>query len=63
MEDVWLERHKDADASVHLVDIPETPTAWLNPELATKWETIRNVRRVVTGAIEIERTAKNIGSS
>ena len=63
MEDVWLERYNDADASVHLVDIPETPAAWLNPELATKWETIRNVRRVVTGAIEVERTAKNIGSS
>ena len=63
MEDVWLERHSDTDASVHLVDIPETPAAWLNPELAAKWTTIRNVRRVVTGAIEVERTAKNIGSS
>ena len=63
MEDVWLQRHFDADASVHLVDIPETPATWLNPELATKWEVIRSVRRVVTGAIEVERTAKNIGSS
>jgi len=63
MEDVWLERHDAPDASVHLVDIPETPAAWLNDDLATKWEAIRNVRRVVTGAIEVERTAKNIGSS
>ena len=63
MEDVWLERMDAEGSSVHLVDIPETPAAWLNPELATKWETIRQVRRVVTGAIEIERTAKNIGSS
>ena len=31
--------------------------------LAAKWETIRNVRRVVTGALEVERAAKNIGSS
>jgi isoleucyl-tRNA synthetase len=31
--------------------------------LAAKWETIRNVRRVVTGALELERAAKNIGSS
>ncbi len=30
---------------------------------AAKWATIRKVRRVVTGAIEIERTAKNIGAS
>ncbi len=29
----------------------------------TKWETIRNVRRVVTGALEVERAAKRIGSS
>src|SRR5207237_10106333 len=32
-------------------------------KLAVKWETIRNVRRVVTGALELERAAKNIGSS
>ena len=32
-------------------------------QLATKWETIRDVRRVVTGALELERAAKNIGSS
>ncbi|MDB4190417.1 MAG: isoleucine--tRNA ligase [Amylibacter sp.] len=63
MEDVWLQRHNENDASIHLVDIPETPSDWLNVELATKWETIRNVKRVVTGAIEVERTAKNIGSS
>jgi len=35
-----------------------TPSA-----LAAKWETIRNVRRVVTGALEVERAAKRIGSS
>jgi isoleucyl-tRNA synthetase len=63
MEDVWLERMKGDKASVHMEDMPVTPTEWLNPELAAKWETVRQVRRVVTGAIEIERTAKNIGSS
>ena len=31
--------------------------------LAAKWEIIRNVRRVVTGALEVERAAKRIGSS
>jgi isoleucyl-tRNA synthetase len=31
--------------------------------LAAKWETIRDVRRVVTGALELERAAKRIGSS
>ena len=31
--------------------------------LAAKWETIRNIRRVVTGALELARAAKTIGSS
>ena len=34
-----------------------------NDALSAKWETIRDVRRVVTGALELERAAKNIGSS
>ena len=41
------------DSSVHLIDIPETPAAWLNPELAEKWAMIRRVRRVVTAALEV----------
>ncbi|OYU17185.1 MAG: isoleucine--tRNA ligase, partial [Rhodobacteraceae bacterium PARR1] len=63
MEDVWLSRHPDDQGSVHLLDIPETPAAWLNHALAAKWETIRDVRRVVTGALEVQRTAKVIGAS
>ena len=63
MEDVWLERNAGEDTSVHLEDFPETPTTWLNAELAAKWGKIRDVRRVVTGAIEIERREKNIGAS
>ena len=31
--------------------------------MATKWATIRKVRRVVTGALEIQRTEKVIGAS
>ncbi len=63
MEDVWLERNQGDNASVHLEDFPETPAEWLNTELAAKWTKIRDVRRVVTGAIEIERREKNIGAS
>jgi len=48
---------------VHLTDIPETPSAWRDDALAAKWATVRRVRRVVTGALEVERTAKVIGSS
>jgi len=63
MEDVWLTRFKKENTSVHLEDIPKTPEDWLNLELDDKWNVIRSVRRVVTGAIEVERQNKNIGAS
>jgi len=63
MEEVWLERFGGEDSSVHLIDIPETPAAWLNPDLAEKWAMIRRVRRVVTAALEVQRTEKVIGAS
>jgi isoleucyl-tRNA synthetase len=63
MEEVWLERFPGDQSSVHLVDFPDTPKAWRDEALAAKWETIRDVRRVVTGALEVQRTAKVIGSS
>lgn len=63
MEEVWLERHGEEGASVHLRQFPDIPAEWRNDELAKKWNDIRKVRRVVTGALEIERREKNIGSS
>ncbi|MEE9452963.1 MAG: isoleucine--tRNA ligase [Paracoccaceae bacterium] len=62
MEDVWLERFPGDDSSVHMQDFPATPD-WRDADLAARWETLRNMRRVVTGAIEVERTAKVIGAS
>ncbi|MBL4927289.1 isoleucine--tRNA ligase [Fuscibacter oryzae] len=63
MEEVWLCRNPGEDSSVHLTDFPDTPADWLNPQLAAKWEGIRTARRVVTGALEVQRTAKVIGAS
>ncbi|MEC7256199.1 MAG: isoleucine--tRNA ligase, partial [Pseudomonadota bacterium] len=63
MEEVWLERFPGDDSSVHLVDMPDTPADWLNPDLATKWAAIRRARRVVTAALEVQRTDKVIGAS
>ncbi|KZX98289.1 MULTISPECIES: isoleucine--tRNA ligase [unclassified Sulfitobacter] len=63
MEEVWLERFPGDDSSVHLVDMHETPEAWLNPELAAKWAKVRAARRVVTAALEVQRTEKVIGAS
>jgi isoleucyl-tRNA synthetase len=63
MEEVWLERFPGEESSVHLVDMPQTPKGWRDDALAAKWDTIREVRRVVTGALEVQRTAKVIGAS
>ena len=63
MEEVWLERNPGDNSSVHLIDMPITPSLWHSSELAKKWAVIRQVRRVVTGALELERRDKNIGSS
>ena len=66
-EEAWLARHAGAEGvkqvSVHLQTFPEIPQVWRNDELALKWERVRDVRRVVTGALELERAAKRIGSS
>ncbi|HEY0218682.1 MAG TPA: class I tRNA ligase family protein, partial [Afipia sp.] len=61
-EEAWLS-HDPGAISVHLESFQKTLTAWQNDKLATKWKAIRDVRRVVTGALEIERAAKRIGSS
>jgi isoleucyl-tRNA synthetase len=63
-EEAWLCRHGDGpETSVHLVTYPDFPQSWRNTELAEKWARIRDLRRVVTGALEIERAEKRIGSS
>ncbi|PTM39078.1 isoleucine--tRNA ligase [Bosea sp. 124] len=65
-EEAWLERYpeqKALDGSVHLELFAKAPADWLDPELAERWSKIRKVRRVVTGALELERAAKRLGSS
>ena len=61
-EEAWLERNPDA-VSVHLEQFPAIPAEWKDENLAAKWKKVRQVRRVVTGALEIERREKRIGSS
>jgi isoleucyl-tRNA synthetase len=53
----------DAEPSVHLTLFPQGLEKFRNDALAAKWDIVRNVRRVVTGALELERAAKRIGSS
>ncbi|PMV37042.1 hypothetical protein, partial [Pseudomonas sp. FW305-3-2-15-C-LB1] len=51
------------EPSVHLTLFPDRLEQFRDDALAAKWETIRDVRRVVTGALELERKDKTIGSS
>lgn len=61
-EEAWLDRHPDA-VSLHLDQFQQIPADWRNEALAEKWRKVRQVRRVVTGALEIARAQKVIGSS
>jgi isoleucyl-tRNA synthetase len=67
-EEAWLARHgqeaRDGVApSIHLRILPDPPADWIDPALAERWDAIRRVRRVVTGALEVERREKRIGAS
>lgn len=63
-DEAFGESHlKGAAPSVHLLQFPATPEGWQNPQLAARWEKIFAVRRVVTGALEVERREKRIGAS
>jgi isoleucyl-tRNA synthetase len=62
-EEAWLARHPGSDGSVHLQTYLTAPAEWHNAALADRWEKIRALRRVVTGAMELARNDKKIGSS
>ncbi|MEQ8936128.1 MAG: class I tRNA ligase family protein, partial [Amphiplicatus sp.] len=62
MEEAFLARHPGEGKSVHLELFP-AKEQWTDDKLAAKWETVREVRRVVTGALELERREKRIGAS
>ena len=61
-EEAWRARYADA-LSVHLEAFPDLPASWRDEALAAKWEVVRTVRGVVTGALELERASKRIGAS
>jgi isoleucyl-tRNA synthetase len=62
-DEAWAMYRPGGSPSVHLLTFPENLDAFRDDRLAAKWEIIRDVRRVVTGALELERAAKRIGSS
>jgi isoleucyl-tRNA synthetase len=63
MEEAWLHRFPGEDESVHLQVFSQTPAGWADDALIEKWNRIRTLRRVVTGALELKRRDKVIGAS
>jgi isoleucyl-tRNA synthetase len=61
-EEAWLSHYPQSE-SVHLEGFADVPADWRNDALAAKWAQVRSLRRVVTGALEIERAQKRLGSS
>lgn len=61
-EEAWEARFPDG-GSVHERLFPDVSEAWRDDALGEKWAKVRDLRRVVTGALEIERAEKRIGSS
>ncbi len=63
-EEAWLSRHGDTpESSVHLELFAPVPWNWVDSALGERWAVLRDLRRVVTGALEVERGAKRLGSS
>jgi len=62
MEEAWMTRFPDAGSNSLRV-IPATPTEWRNDAEAARWAKVETVMSVVTGALEVERREKRIGSA
>ena len=63
MEEAWTCRFGEEADSIHLQLFPDVPAQWQDDALAAKWAKVRELRRVVTGALELKRKEKAIGSS
>jgi isoleucyl-tRNA synthetase len=62
-DEAWALFRPTGKPSVHLELLPQALGAHRDDALAERWRKIRRVRSVVTGALEIERANKAIGSS
>ena len=62
-EEVWLSRFSGTNDSIHLTDFPYPEKVWKVDCIEERWNLIRDLRKVVSGAIEISRQEKLIGAS
>jgi isoleucyl-tRNA synthetase len=61
-EEAWGTRYPYT-ASIHMQVLHEDPSEWADATVATRMAALRDLRRVVTGALEVQRREKVIGSS
>ena len=61
-EEAWATRCPDAGPNA-LRTFPDTPDAWRHPEERERWKRVARVLEAVTGALEVERREKRIGSA
>jgi isoleucyl-tRNA synthetase len=60
-EEAWQARGHTS--SIHLEDFIPAKKEYQSTDLQKKWDMIKNVRKVITGALEKKRAEKIIGSS
>jgi isoleucyl-tRNA synthetase len=62
-EEAFLARYKTTNTSIHQQNYPVIPEEFYDKKLYDRWVRVREIRRVITGALEKERIEKVIGSS
>ncbi|MBM3489231.1 MAG: isoleucine--tRNA ligase [Alphaproteobacteria bacterium] len=62
-EEAWLARFPSETDSVHFRTYPPVPDTWRDEALAARFERVRDIRRTITGALEIWRKERRIGAS
>jgi isoleucyl-tRNA synthetase len=62
MEEAWTTRFPQGGSNALRV-FPDTPDAWRSDVAAARWAKVQEVTRAVTGALEVERREKRIGSA
>ena len=62
MEEAWTTRFAQEGSNALRV-FPDTPDAWRSDAEADRWAKVQEVTRAVTGALEVERREKRIGSA
>ena len=60
-EEAW--KSKGNTSSIHLEEFLKAEEKFKNEKISLKWEKIKEVRKVITGALEKKRAEKSIGSS